>query len=298
MQRIIDGITFEGKYVPDAYDVSVWEHRGHREISARQVVEWSELGKFPDWSHLSEVDPVRDAADQAERKAKNLARAANRAKSQCRRLIKTMGFNTMLTNTYRENMVDESRIKRDMTAFHRRMGELVPGYGYVTGFEPQGRGAWHAHTSCYRLPKYIVFRRNVGGKYRDIKLESWRAVTVVWRSIVGKDNGMCYVGGKGEKAQKSCNSIARIAAYISKYITKHYELVPEGKNRYTHSRCSQIPKAERVRMVGLSLLDLIRKCFWLEPGERVIAHHVGRFKDGYYLCTELPGVPPTDLDMC
>lgn len=292
MQRIVDGIAYEGKYVDSAFDVVVWEANGHREISAQRVVEWTEIGPAPDWSHLLD-DAEREAAkerDKAERRERNLLTNARRAKSRCRRLIKVMGLDSMLTNTYRERMTDERRIKADMARFHRRMAELVPGYSYVTGYEPQGSGSWHAHSAVYRLPKFITMKaRKPDGTWREVKLESWRAVTVVWRSIVGRDNGLCFVGGKGPRGKKACTSLAKLAGYISKYITKHYELVPDGKQRYTHSQAGEIPKPQRQRFCGLSLADLIGRVFWVDDGERIVDHRIGKFKDSYYLCTESPG---------
>lgn len=289
MQRIVDGIAYEGKTLADSFDVLVWENNGHREISARPVVEWTELGPAPDWSHLAELDPERDERDAAERREKSQLVASRRAKTRCRRLIKSTGLNELLTNTYRELMLDETRIKSDMARFHRRMAELVPGYAYVTGYEPQKSGSWHAHSAVFKLPKFIVMKaRKSDGGWREVKLESWRAVTVVWRSIVGKDNGLCFVGGKGPRGKKACISLAKMAGYISKYITKHYDLMPDGKQRYTHSKMAQLPKAERLRLVGLTLAECIARCFWCDDGEVIVDHRVGRFKDSYYLCTELP----------
>ena len=298
MQRIVkvfdhDGksvrIAFEGTVVPDAYDVVVWEGNGHREISARQVIAWEEIGPAPDWSHLLEPDPARDAAIEADRKEKNLLRAARRAKSACRRFIKTMGFDELLTLTYRENQTDEELCKKHAAAFFRKMGALVDGFGYCAGYETQKRGAWHVHAAVYKLPEFLTIKKRMpNGEWRAFRMESWRVGTAVWRSIVGKDNGMCFLGGKGPRAKTARRSLAKMAAYVSKYITKHYEAVPDGKNRYTHSQGLQVPKCQRVRLVGVSLLDIINRCFWLDDGEHVVDHRIGHFKDSYYLCTERP----------
>lgn len=291
MQRIVDGIAYEGKTLPDCFDVRVWEGNGHREISARPVVEWREIGPAPDWSHLLEPDPERDARDEAERKEKNQHRNAMRAKTACRRFIKCMGFDELATLTYRQNQSDEELAKEHFAKWARRMGDLIPGFGYCAGFEPQDRGAWHVHAAIYKLPKHVELKKRMpNGEWRSFKVEGWRIGTVVWRSIVGKDNGLCFIGGK----RKATRSPAKLAGYVSKYITKHYELVPEGKKRYTHSKGAEVPEVVRERFVGLSLAELIGRCFWQDDGEVIVQHRVGRFRDSYYLCTELDGPPLVD----
>lgn len=298
MLRIVDGYAFEGKYLPDAWDIRVWENNGHREISARQVVEWTEIGPAPDWSHLAEPDSERDAADEAAKKLQQGVRSAQRAKTACRRFIKSMGFNELATLTYRENQKDEAKVKADFREWARRMARYVDGFGYCAGYETQDRGAWHVHAAIYKLPKYIVKKvRTPAGGWREVKLEGWRFGTAIWRSIVGKNNGLCFIGGKRERGKSARRSLAKMAAYVSKYITKHAELFPEGKARYTHSQGAQVPKAERVRMVGLSLAELIGRTFWLEAGEAIIDHRISKYKDGYYLCTELPKSESIPIDI-
>lgn len=289
MERIVDGIAYEGKTLPDCFDVRVWECNGHREISARPVVEWTEVGPAPDWSHLAD-DAKRaewDAADEAERKEKNALRAARRAKTMCRRFIKANGFSELATLTYRENQTDERKAKDDARRWFRRMGDLIPGFGYCAGYEPQKRGAWHVHAAIHQLPKLVdVKKRMPNGDWKTFKVKGWQVGTMVWRAIVGKDNGMCFIGGKGPGAKKARNSLAKMAAYVAKYITKHYEMVPEGKQRYSHSQGVAVPEPVVERLVRMSLRELIAMCFWCEDGERVVDHRIGRFKDSYYLCTE------------
>lgn len=290
MQRIVDGIAYEGKYSDSAYDVRVWEKNGHREISAQRVVEWTEIGPAPDWSHLAEPNPERDAEDAAERKAAALKRNASRAKTACRRFIKTMGFNEMATLTYRENQTDEALCKEHFRAWCRIMAQAVPGFGYCAGYETQDRGSWHVHAAIYKLPAKIARKvRKPDGSWREVNIDGWRFGTAIWRSIVGKDNGLCFIGGKGDRAKAARRSLAKMAAYVSKYILKHAESFPEGKQRYTHSKGEPVPKSMCERFCGVTLPELIGRCFWLESGERVVDHRIGRFKDSYYLCTELVG---------
>lgn len=279
MQRIVDGILFEGKTLPDAWDVSLWERNGHREISIRPVVEYTEVGETRNLA-MPEPDEERDAADEEERRQRNLKRNAMRAKTQCRRFIKAHGFQQMLTLTYRENQTDEKLFKEHFAKWLRRMKAALGGkFDYCAGFEPQDRGAWHAHVACHKLPPHVA--------YKGVKIESWKLGTKVWRSVVGEDNGMCFVGGKPKWGKKRrAMSVGKTAAYVSKYITKHYELMPEGTNRYSRSNGDVVGKPEKVRLVDVSLADAIAEAFMLFDGEVILSHRVGRFKDSYYLCTE------------
>lgn len=199
MQRIVDGIAYEGKTLVDAFDVRVWECNGHREISARPVVEWTEIGPAPDWSHMLEPDPERDERIEEDRRQKNLLRAARRAKTQCRRFIKSNGFDELATLTYRENQTDEKLAKAHFAKWARRMAELVPGFGYCVGYERQKRGAWHMHAAIYRLPAKIeVPFRMADGSWLRREVEAWKLGTIVWRRIVGKDGGMCFIGARAK----------------------------------------------------------------------------------------------------
>ena len=47
MEKIIDGFIYESKVIADAWDVSIFEVNGHREVSARNSVIWSEIGPVP-----------------------------------------------------------------------------------------------------------------------------------------------------------------------------------------------------------------------------------------------------------
>lgn len=284
MYRIIDGILFEGKVQLNAFDVRLWERNGHREISARPVVEWTEIC-MPEPAAMPQPDAERDAADAEEKRLRNLKRNALRAKTQCRRFIKAHGLDEMLTLTYRENQTDEKLFKEHFAKWLRRMKAALGGkFIYCAGFEPQKRGAWHAHVACHKLPEWV--------QVRGIKIEAWKLGTRIWRDVVGptadgKDGGLCFVGGKTKYGKRRRRlSVGKTAAYVSKYIVKHYELMPEGTNRYSRSNGDVVGKPVTMRLVGKSLPEVIAEAFMVFHGEVVLSHRVGRWSDSWYLATE------------
>lgn len=297
MRKIVDGMVFEGKLSDTDLEVTVWESNGHIECSARPAVDWDEpvpadrlgpAGMYRlDAEELAKLEAQREVeAEEARERARE--RNARRAKTQCRRFIKVMGFDELLTLTYRDDQPDEALAKRHAARFFERMAQLVPGFGYCCGFEPQKRGTWHMHAAIYKLPAKIEMKaRTSDGGWRTVVMDSWRVGTVIWRSIVGKDNGLCFVGGKGGRAKSARQSLAKMAGYVSKYITKHYELVPDGKKRYTHSQGAEVPKAQRTRMVRMTMREFIAFAVQrLGDGVSIVDNRLGRFKDSYWLCAE------------
>lgn len=291
MQRIVDGILFEGNRRSDAWDVAIWEVKGHREVSVRPVIEWREVGQVPvlNWGRkpLGELDPVADADLIEEKRQRALEKAAQRAKTMCRRIIKAEGFNELLTITYRENQQDRALCKAHFKEWVRRMKAALGGeFRYCASFERQERGAMHVHVACHKLPRHA--------ERKGIKIEGWRLGTEAWRSIVGSDNGLCFVGGKSRKghSRKGVNrSAAKMAEYVSKYIMKDYADAPEESNRYSRSNGAPVGKPERLRLVGANLADVIGAVFECKDGDVVVSHRLGKFCDSYWLCTE-PGAPP------
>jgi hypothetical protein len=278
MQRIVDGILYEGERLSNAWDVSIWEAEGHREVSARQVVAWREIGAVPP---LGTLDPVRDAEYIEEMHHRSLRKAAQRAQTQCRRVIKAEGFSELLTITYRENQQDRAECKRHFKEWVRRMRRNLGGvFRYCASFERQDRGAMHVHVACHRLPKHAV--------YKGVKIEAWRLGTEVWRAIVGADNGLVFVGGKSRwrRGRNRNMSAAKMASYVSKYIMKDYAESPAGSNRYSASEGRERVKPVHLRLVGVELADAIGAMFECRDGDVVVSHRLGRFKDTYWLCTE------------
>jgi hypothetical protein len=288
MYRIIDGILLEGKISKSQHDVRIWEANGHREVSVMPVIEWHDIGMVSKEAEYK-PDPLREEEDAEERRAANLKRAAGRAKTQCRRFIKLHGFRELLTLTYRDNQTDEKLFKDHFAKWVRRMKAALGGtFDYCAGFETQKRGAWHAHVACQKMPTWVVMNK---GKATERTVASWKLGTQIWRSVVGtsadgKDGGMCFVGGKKRKNGRKprVDSVGAMASYVSKYITKHYEEMGEGTNRYSRSN-GEVAKPITMRVQG-DLADAIAEAFMCFPGEIVLSSTIGRYGDSYWLATE------------
>lgn len=288
MEKIVGGILFEGDRVEDAWDVSIWEKGGHREVSARNVIEWREVGFVPPLEDRSGgtradgLDPVEDAELIEEKHQRSLKKAAQRAQTMCRRVIKAEGFDELLTITYRENQRDRQLCKDHFKEWVRRMKRALGGaFRYCASFERQDREAMHVHVACHRLPKHVMFE--------GAKVQGWRLGTEVWRSIVGADNGLVFVGGrkaKGHSRKSIKRSAAKMAAYVSKYIMKDYAESPEESNRYSRSNGVDVPALVRMRFTRVTLADLIGAVFECKDGDVVVSHRIGDFRDTYWLCTE------------
>lgn len=293
MKRIVHGIEFEGDRVENAWDISIFEVDGHRELSARQVVEWTEVGfavsPMPWDEYIAQFDDEPDKkaryeaehlVDIAERAVKCLKKAAQRAQTTCRRLIKASNFREMLTITYRENQQDRDVCKHDFELWVKRMVRAFPKFQYCAAFERQERGSMHVHCATNKLPRHV--------HYKGEKIEAWRLPTILWRAIVGDDNGLVFVGGKprwGSSRRRNL-SLAKMASYVSKYIMKDYADSPAGSNRYSRSNAIDLPKPVHIRLTDCSIDDLIRVAFEVPAGSVVVSHRIGDWQDSYWLCTE------------
>ena len=310
MERIIDGVLYESKIIPDSWDVRVFEVNGHREVSARNAVIWEEKGFCPPNPHYRHGDgykgeptlanlakwAAQDASDAEDRRLKSLKKSAGRAMTMCRRVIKAEGFNELLTLTYRLNQTDRELCKKHFKEWVRRMKRALGDFRFCASFEQQERGAMHVHVATHKLPQHA--------QYKGFKVKAWEVGTRIWRDIVGnielvgpmlpgvdrsvQTGGLCFVGGKPKnaKSRRKNMSIGKMASYVSKYILKDYELSPEEKNRYSRSDGTVVPKSVVTRLVGCSLIDCVSLAFTCADGDVVISHRIGRDGDSYWLVTE------------
>lgn len=297
MERIVNGIVFEGKPLPGSWDVRTWTRNGVVERSARQAYQWTELYEVPDGLTTHGVDacgniigPREDTPEELEEKRlRSLRKAAQRAKTMCRRVIITENFDELLTLTYRENQQDRALCKKHFKAWVRRMkAALGGGFRYCASFEVQERGAMHVHVATHRLPKLA--------QYKGVKVKAWEVGTKIWRDIVGKDNGMCFVGGKTRWGGfRRHMSLAKMAAYVSKYIMKDFEDAPSESNRYSRSNGTDPGRPEHIRLDNCSVANLISLCFECGQGDVLVDLRLNRWHDGLWLCTEKCHKPPGAL---
>lgn len=295
MERIVDGVLYEGEYVDDCWDVRTWECNGVMERSARQVIAWREVGPqrppmtrdeyreylatMYEGKQLQKRLDEMDEEDE-ERRLRALKKSAQRAKQLCRRIIIAEGFDQLLTLTYRDNQEDRELCKRHFKMWVQRMKRALGGeFRYCASFERQDRGAMHVHIACQKLPKHV--------QYKGAKIQSWRLGTECWRGIVGKNNGLCFVGGKNARGGQRHKrmTLAKLAQYVSKYIMKDYEDAPEESNRYSRSNGSPVPKSNVMRL-RCTLRELIEVTFEQGQGDVLVSHRVGRFKDSLWLVVD------------
>lgn len=282
-------VELEGEHLPGAWDVSSWECNGVVERSARRAVKWVEIFEFSP-EHWANVK-AKDAADRAalseseaeELRLKNLRRSARRAKTQCRRAIIAEGFDEMMTLTYRENQGDRDLCKRHFAAWVRRMRKALGVFRFCASFERQERGAMHVHVATHKLPGVA--------HYKGAAVKAWQVGTRIWRDIVGADNGMCFVGGRSRfgAPRAGRQSLAKMAAYVSKYILKDFEDVPANSNRYQRSVGAPVPPLERFTAYGLTDVDAIVLC--ADDDARQVVHSL-RYRPfgSIWFCAEARGV--------
>lgn len=190
---------------------------------------------------LPELTPEQLAEQEARRKALCLSVAANRAKANIRRLCKTINADALLTLTYRANQQDLAVCKRHLKEFVRRLRRVCPGFAAVAGFERQKRGAWHVHLAC---PARLMAMGH--------GVKSFNVIRAIWRSVTGDLGGNIDVSKRFRAHRSSC---ARIAAYVSKYITKAFSEGDKWSNRWT--RFGDMAIADAIRLETDSLRDLI-----------------------------------------
>lgn len=280
MRRIVNGQVFEGKPVDGEFRLSVHElGNGHREAVVCQAYGWYPVDATQ-WEQnvIAELSQPSEA-DLAERDEHNAKRAAKRAKAKVRRLIKSMGLDSLLTLTYRANVTDRDLVMQHLKEFVRRMRRVLPGFAYVAAFEQQERGAWHVHLAIHKLPQKLPHASGV-------KVKSWNIVRAVWKSVVGELDGNI-----DEQSRKSRSGwrVAKLASYLSKYMLKAFEEGDDWKNRYSASRHS-LPEPMRLTLRGSSLRELVGHAYALAADGpcQVVTSWLSGFGDVFFLATEPP----------
>lgn len=284
------------RYRTDDFKVKAHDlGHGHTEIVGQSVYDYYERvfdddreGREKKAALLAQIRRIEERSNNrseeelAERERINLERAAKRAKTRVRRLCKVIGANTIATLTYRENVTDLDLCKKHTREFIRRLRRVLPDFRGVAGFEEQKRGAWHVHIACERIP--ATLERN-GVKYRSFNL-----IRSIWRSVTKESEGNIDISA-GKRNQT--RSAAKIAAYISKYITKAFEDGEKYSNRYAVFGDCEIPKPVDLG-VWANVRDAIAGAYEiLGRVDRVISQGVSKWADFFFVMAE--ALPPDDV---
>ncbi|MBB4842213.1 hypothetical protein HNP55_000708 [Paucibacter oligotrophus] len=259
---------------------------GHKEVVISRPTIWVEMD--PDHAAMFGDDWAAADARERERTRKlreeaNRERAARRAKTRVRRMVKVMGLDALLTLTYRANQTDQELCKRHMKEFVRRMRRLIPGFQYVAAFETQKRGAWHVHMAMHALPHVLA--------WRGVKVKSFSVVRAVWRSVVGD------LGGNIDQQRRkrfSRQSSGKLAAYLSKYMLKAFQDGDDWSNRYSASAGGAVPEAAVLRFRAATMAELIGLAFdEAASGACECMTWLSRWGDTFFLSTEAENVGAT-----
>lgn len=282
MIRIIDGVPFEGKsadwYRVKAYDLG----NGQLEAVASRGLEWTELEWAPQVMEDFLEARARHLAETAiERARLHAERSAQRAKKRVRLLCKAMGTDSLLTLTYRALMTDLGRCKAHVKEFNRRLKRHLPGFQFVAGFERQKRGAWHVHIATSGIPQFF-WEKNAAGV--PCKVKSYDLLRRIWRSVVGE------LGGNADLSRRKArgSSVAKIAAYISKYITKEFAEGDKWANRWAKYGACEVPEPVDLGVFGNLRAALEAVFSVVMPGQKVDRAFLPRFKDFFFLAAESP----------
>jgi len=279
--------------------VKLWEcpDTGQREVMAWRRKAYVPLGDYDDpLSKVVEIDQSGTELE-AERleaaRLRSLARSGARAKRSCRFRIKASGAAHLLTLTYRANMQDYDQVRRDWKAFVRKVVRYWPEFRAVFAFERQARGAWHVHAAISRLPTYFM--------YQGQQVRSYALLRRFWLSVCG--DGNIDVDGHrknrfglpsqsfGERRGRTRESLAKLAGYVSKYLTKDYGSGLVGRNRWGSTQNIDVPAPEIFDLPDVPLSDVIPAIFDVRPGEVIATHRIGSFGKFWVLYVET--APPS-----
>ena len=145
-------------------------------------------------------------------------RSAARARRELRHRVLSMRADRLLTLTYRENKVDLKDCWQDLGRFNRLMCKKFPGFEYVCAPERQQRGAWHFHLS-------------VKGFYNACIVRFLWLSAIRGGPFVARKERVGNVDITAPRTGAQWNT-AKLARYLSKYMTKAAHVSALGARRY------------------------------------------------------------------
>lgn len=173
----------------------------------------------------------------------NQRKAAARSKRKMRHLVKNMMADHLVTFTKRELEGSEywtpDQWAKAWDRLRRLLSRVLGDFPYVAILEKHKKGNYHLHVAwCGRV--------NVG------------IVRKMWLSALGGGRGCGNIDAKKIKVPAGGDRAARIARYISKYVSKHFDEDPRyNKKRYWASR--QTLEEARRYVLAADTLDGARR---------------------------------------
>lgn len=192
-----------------------------------------------------------DEEERARKDEENLTRSIRRAKQSVRWHVQRLEADHMLTLTYRENMLDVDRLKKDFDHFRRLVMARYPEWKYVAVREQQERGAWHLH---------LAVKGN-----QDIKY-----LRTCWYKVLGCFGaaGADVLGQVNVKASKrrygAVSGVwkqSKLASYLTKYLHKGFEVLEHASKRYWASKGTVKPVITRYWLGSANLVEMIKDTF-------------------------------------
>jgi hypothetical protein len=258
------------------YEADMASERCQNALMARDN-HWSKGGWVP--------KPPPTQQELLDRAACNRMRSTRRARTKVRRLSKYKLLTTLLTLTYRENMLDRARMARDFDVFMKRMRRVIPDFEYICVFEKQKRGAWHAHLAVRKVQSHYM--------QKNVLVRSYDLIRSMWRGVVGADNGNIDVS----RNKRLSRSSSKLASYLSKYIGKTFDQAEKYVNSYSASG-RDLPPAVLERAITPSLTDAINSLLDMLSPElgRLELYQALMDGGGYYVCLSPhdPGRPKNE----
>jgi hypothetical protein len=167
----------------------------------------------------------RKNKEKSEMDESTAKKSSDRARVKVRRLLLSFSADRMMTLTFKENITDIDEAWKVLKQFHKKMSlRYGENYKFVVVPEYQKRGAVHFHLA-------------IRGFYHV------KTVRAIWRNCSGHRGGNIDIT-KPRKAGKNSWNPKRIAAYLSKYITKG-DTVSFNRKRYAASRNITVPEPIR-----------------------------------------------------
>ncbi len=143
---------------------------------------------------------IKTSEGTAESRTANMRNVRN-ACERFKWLVRANGEDARLfiTLTYAENMTDTKQLYEDFRRFWQKFKRAYPCKGYLVAFEPQERGAWHAHIITLGGAEFIP---------NDTRPKGYSGPTIA------------ELWGHGNTKTKQCQRVADLGSYLTSYLTK------------------------------------------------------------------------------